>query len=162
MKNNNFEKWDYVIQGKTNGLLRIIIIGILTGFFAALTIDQLRPVPKKMLIVAIFFGSICALLTVTLIRLINRYFYFKICIGKDGFFFQSNPFNGKYYNYDDISASKEELKKTRHSIGYGDPVSYNYFFSFTDKNDETKKILFEKALFEKEFDVLSKRINDKK
>ena len=56
MKNNNFEKWDYVVSGKTNGLLRIIIIGVLAGIFAALTIDQLRPVSNKMLIVAVFSG----------------------------------------------------------------------------------------------------------
>ena len=47
--------------------------GYLTaGILAALTIDQLRPVPNKILIVAVFFGLICAVLTVTFIRLINR------------------------------------------------------------------------------------------
>lgn len=159
MKNNNFEKWDYVISGKTNGLIRIIIFGVLAGFFAALTVDQIRPVPNKMLIVAVFFGLICTVLTVTLIRLINRYFCFKICIGEKGFFFQSNPFNGKYYNYNDILSCKEELKRIRHSVGYGDPVSYHYFFYFTDKDGKTQKILFEKSLFEREFEVLKNRID---
>lgn len=159
MKNNNFEKWDYVISGKTNGLIRIIIFGVLAGFFAALTVDQIRPVPNKMLIVAVFFGLICTVLTVTLIRLINRYFCFKICIGEKGFFFQSNPFNGKYYNYKDILGCKEELKRIRHSVGYGDPVSYHYFFYFTDKDGKTQKILFEKSLFEREFEVLKNRID---
>lgn len=46
MKNNNFENWDYVVSGKTYGLIRIIVIGILAGFFAALTVDQLRPAPN--------------------------------------------------------------------------------------------------------------------
>ena len=159
MKNNNFEKWDYVVSGKTNGLLRIIIIGVLAGIFAALTIDQLRLVPNKMLIVAVFFGLICAVLTVKFIRLINRYFCFRICIGENGFFFQSNPFNGKYYRYEEIVSCKEKLKQARHSVGYGDPVTYRYFFCFTDKDGKTQKILFEKALFEKEFEALSERIN---
>lgn len=159
MKNNNFENWDYVVSGKTYGLIRIIVIGILAGFFAALTVDQLRPAPNKMLIVAIFFGLICTVLTVTLIRLINRYFYFKICIGKNGFFFQSNPFNGKYYRYEEIVSCKEELKRIRHSVGYGDPVSYHYFFYFTDKDGKIQKILFEKSLFEREFEALKKRID---
>lgn len=159
MKNNNFEKWDYVVSRKTNGLLRIIIIGVLAGIFAALTIDQLRPVSNKMLIVAVFFGLICAVLTVTFIRLINRYFCFRICIGENGFFFQSNPFNGKYYRYEEIVSCKEKLKRAWHSVGYGDPVTYRYFFCFTDKDGKTQKILFEKALFEKEFEALSERIN---
>ena len=159
MKNNNFEKWDYVVSRKTNGLLRIIIIGVLAGIFAALTIDQLRPVSNKMLIVAVFFGLICAVLTVTFIRLINRYFCFRICIGENGFFFQSNPFNGKYYRYEEIVSCKEKLKQARHSVGYGDPVTFRYFFCFTDKDGKTQKILFEKALFEKEFEALSERIN---
>ena len=159
MKNNNVEKWDYVVSGKTNGLLRITIIGVLAGIFAALTIDQLRPVSNKMLIVAVFFGLICAVLTVTFIRLINRYFCFRICIGENGFFFQSNPFNGKYYRYEEIVSCKEKLKQAWHSVGYGDPVTYRYFFCFTDKDGKTQKILFEKALFEKEFEALSERIN---
>ena len=159
MKNNNFENWDYVVSGKTYGLIRIIVIGILAGFFAALTVDQLRPAPNKMLIVAIFFGLTCTVLTVTLIRLINRYFCFKICIGENGFFFQSNPFNGKYYNYKDILSCKEELKRIRHSVGYGDPVTYRYFFYFTDRDGKTQKILFEKSLFEREFEALKNRID---
>ena len=158
-ENNNFEKWDYVVSGKTNGLLRIIIIGVLAGIFAALTIDQLRPVSNKMLIVAVFFGLICAVLTVKFIRLINRYFCFRICIGENGFFFQSNPFNGKYYRYEEIVSCKEKLKQAWHSVGYGDPVTYRYFFCFTVKDGKTQKILFEKALFEKEFEALSERIN---
>ena len=112
-----------------------------------------------MLIVAVFFGLICAVLTVTFIRLINRYFCFRICIGENGFFFQSNPFNGKYYRYEEIVSCKEKLKQARHSVGYGDPVTYRYFFCFTDKDGKTQKILFEKALFEKEFEALSERIN---
>ena len=158
-ENNNFEKWDYVVSRKTNGLLRITIIGVLAGIFAALTIDQLRPVSNKMLIVAVFFGLICAVLTVTFIRLINRYFCFRICIGENGFFFQSNPFNGTYYRYEEIVSCKEKLKQAWHSVGYGDPVTYRYFFCFTDKDGKTQKILFEKALFEKEFEALSERIN---
>lgn len=86
-------------------------------------------------------------------------FYFKICIGENGFFFQSNPFNGKYYNYKDILSCKEELKRIRHSVGYGDPVTYRYFFYFTDRNGRTQKILFEKSLFEREFEALKNRID---
>ena len=159
MKNSNFEKWDYIVSGKTNGPLRMIMIGVFAFFFAALTIDQLRPVPHKNRIIAVFFGLICTVLTVTLIRLINRYFCFKICIGENSFFFQSNPFNGKYYRYEDVTSCKEELKRVRHSVGHSDPVTYCYFFYFIDKDGKTQKIPFEKALFEKEFEVLSERIN---
>ncbi len=159
MKNRNIEQWDYVVSGKQYGITKIVIIGVLAIFFAALTIDQLKPIPNKMPILAIPFGCMWAILTVTLIRLINRYFCYKICIGQNGFFLSSNPFNGKYYRYEDIIGGSQELKKTRHSIGYGDTVTYNYYFFFTDKNRKTRRILFEKSLYEKEFNILCERIN---
>lgn len=158
-KNSNIEKWDYVVSGKPYGIMRIVIIGILAVFFAVLTIDQLKLTPNKMLIVAIFFGGICVTLTVTLIRLINRFFYYSVYIGKTGFFFRTNPFNGKYYRYADIKHCGEELVKSRRNAGTTDKTTYNYFFFFTDCKGNTKKILFEKALYEKEFDVLTRRIN---
>lgn len=155
-KNRNIEKWDYVVSGNSDSIMRIVIIGVLAAFFAVLTVDQLKPMPNKMLIVAIFFGCICSTLTAALIRLINRCFYYRIYIGKSGFFFRTNPFNGKYYRYADIKQCSEKLVKYRHNSGSAD---YNYFFFFTDTAGKTNKILFEKSVYEKEFNVLAKRIN---
>ena len=146
-------------MSKPYGIARIIIIGVLTAFFAVLIIDQLKPTPNKMLLVAIFFGCIWVILTVILIRMINRYFYHKICIGKNGFFFRSNFFNGTYYRYAEIKHCSQKLVKSLHRVGTANRITYNYFFFFTDCEGKTRKILFEKSLYEKEFDVLAKRIN---
>ena len=89
------EKWDYIISGRPYGIMRMAIVGILAAFFIVLTIDQLQPGPNKVPFVALAFGGIATLLTVTLVKLIGRYFYYKICIGPRGFFFKTNPFNGK-------------------------------------------------------------------
>lgn len=47
MKINN-DEWDYIIDGKTNGLLAIIITAVPMAFFIALAIDQFQPSPNKL------------------------------------------------------------------------------------------------------------------
>lgn len=96
------EKWDYVITGKPYGITRMVIAGVIAAFFIVLTIDQLQPGPNKMPFIALAFGGIATLMSVTFVRLIVRYFYYKICIGPKGFYFKTNPFNGKYYEYTEI------------------------------------------------------------
>lgn len=89
-----FEKWDYVITGKPYGIMRMVIVGVIAAFFIVLTIDQLQPGPNKVPFIALAFGSIATLMSVTFVRLIVRYFYYKICIGPKGFYFKTSPFNG--------------------------------------------------------------------
>ena len=103
------EKWDYVITGKPYGITRMVIVGVIAAFFSVLTIDQLQPGPNKMLFIALAFGGIATLMSVTFVRLIVRYFYYKICIGPKGFYFKTNPFNGKYYEYTEIKRHHQRL-----------------------------------------------------
>lgn len=155
------DEWDYKIDGKSNGKFRIIFLFIVAAFFTILTIDQLKGTPNKSLIVAAIFGIIAVSSICLLIKLLIRYFCFKVFIGKKGFYFQTNPFNSRYYEYSQIKSCREELKSSR--AGYASQASQPacfYYFYFTDKNGKTVKFQFEKALYEHEFNVLKERINN--
>lgn len=99
------------------------------------------------------------------VYLLNRYVNFKIYIGKDGFFYQTNPFNKSYFKYTDIKSASDEMVVYKHGrtggIG-GVDRTYHYYFTIVLKNGEKKKIVFEKNLHEREFEVLKKRISDSK
>ena len=41
------EQWDFTIDGKANGKIRMVIALVLTAVFTVLTIDQLQPQPNK-------------------------------------------------------------------------------------------------------------------
>lgn len=155
------DEWDYKIDGKSNGKFRIIFLLIVAAFFTTLTIDQLKGTPNKSLIVAAIFGIVAVSSIYLLIKLLIRYFCFKVFIGKKGFYFQTNPFNSQYYEYSQIKSCREELKSSR--AGYASQVSqpaYFYYFYFTDKNGKTVKFQFEKSLYNHEFNVLKERINN--
>lgn len=154
------EKWDYIITGRPYGIMRMVIVGALAAFFIVLTIDQLQPAPNKMAFVALAFGGIATLMTVTFVKLISRYFYYKICIGQRGFYFKTNPFNGKYYEYTDIERCGKYVVKTHHSATIAAPSqNCGHFFSFTDRSVKKHETLYENALYENEFEILVSRIN---
>ena len=71
-------KWDYVITGKPYGIMRMVIAGVIAAFFIVLTIDQLQPGPNKVPFIALAFGGIATLMSVTFVRLIVSYIYYKI------------------------------------------------------------------------------------
>ena len=66
------EKWDYRIDGKPNGLIRIAATAIPCALFAVLTVDQLYNYRNGSAYIALAFAVICATLMVTLIRIITR------------------------------------------------------------------------------------------
>lgn len=153
----NHETWDYKIDGKINGITAMVIGLVLSVFFVVLTVDQLQPQPNKSMMVAFSFGSMAAAALCLLVTVSVRYFCFKVYIGSKGFYFQSNPFNGKYYEYIDIKRCKEELKIYRHRRS---PNLHYYFFIVTEKSGKNTKFLFEKSVCEREINVLKKRIEN--
>ena len=106
----NNEQWNYKIDGKTNGLARMIIAAVVGIVFLVLAVDQLQPVPNKYPQIAIFFTSIAVVFLLLTVYLSLRYFCFKIYIGKSGFYFKTRPFNGQYYTYAE-GEKKYSLKK---------------------------------------------------
>lgn len=153
----NNEQWDYKIDGKTHGLALMIITAVVGILFLVLTVDQLQPAPNKYPQVAIFFASIAAVFLFLTASLSLRYFCFRIYIGKSGFYFQTKPSNGQYYTYNEVENAEEILvtRRRRHARGR----TYYYYFTFTVKCGGRKRVQFEKALYEREINVLIERIN---
>ncbi len=91
--------------------------------------------------------------------LLVNYRSFRVLIEKDGFYCQTNPFNGKYYAYRDI-VSCREIEKVRRNHRHGAAVgaAYFFFFEFTDVRGKTRRFLFEKPVYEHEINVLKERI----
>lgn len=89
-----------------------------------------------------------------------RYLCFRVFIGKEGFYFQSNPFNGRYYRYSEIKNCREEgLRSSRSSRSSPTAsASYYYFFIFTDVGGKSTRFQFEKSACEREIQVLKRRI----
>ncbi len=154
------EKWDYVITGKPYGIMRMVIAGVLAGLFLVLTIDQLQPGPNKMPFIALGFGGITALMTVTLVRLIGRYFYYKICIGPDGFYFKTGPFNGKYYEYTEVERCGKGAIRVHHAATLAAPAQVSrQFFHFTDRSGKKREAILEGSLNDDEIAILINRID---
>ncbi len=154
---NNYQ--EYIIDGKRYGKASIIIALVLLITFSVLNVSLIQyGVP------IVFLGSGIVFSLAILIVSIIRYSCLKIQIGNKGFYFQSNPFNGKYYKYSDIKSCKEVLKVYRHrGSGTQSPNKlYYYYFIFTDKNGRTKKFQFEKPIHEHEIQVLTMRIENAK
>lgn len=149
------DEWEYKISGSSNALFRIIVTAILLILFTALTVDQLRLLPNKYLFAAVGFGMIAVTLLVLLIRLVIMQFCFRLYIGKDEFYLQTNPLNGKRYKYREAISCREELKTSSH----GTSEVYRYFFHIDFKNGKSIKLPFEKSVYESEFSVLQERIN---
>lgn len=105
-----------------------------------------------------FTGTLAMALTT--VFLILRYKYLNIKIEREGFTFQTNPFNKKFYNYSDIASCKEFTKVYRtRRFKSGGSHYYRDYFTFTDKSGKSKVFLYEKHLYKYEIYILKKRIN---
>lgn len=153
----------YEINGKTLGknyigiAIGIMIIGIVMQIPAFL---YLRTSP-----LTIFFGVLFLVsLLCVVIWFILRYKFFKVRIEASGFYYQTTPFNGKFYRYSEIKRCKavKKLYRTRSHTGTNSvgttQTHYAYYFVFTDKGGKTQRFRFEKEMYEREIDVLIERI----
>ena len=104
-------------------------------------------VPPIVLAVAAFFV------------LVSHNLFYKILIQKDGFYCRTNPFDGKYYKYSEISnCHLTEVVQRQGSVRNGTRrTGYSYYFTFTDSIGKPHKILYDKALFQREMEVLMER-----
>ena len=152
----NNERWDYIISGKEGGLARIIVMLIPAGLFTMLTIDQLQPQPGKLRMLALAFAGMAIPMLGITIYLLNRYFFFKVCIGEDGFYYQSSPFGGKYYRYADVVSCREEHQAYRPK--HRTQTMHYYYFHFDTAEGRSVRFLFEKELHAREISTLKERI----
>ena len=147
----------YIIDGKFYGVFPMIFASAVSIVFLALAVDQLRGGNGKIFVVGLMFlvGFILSLFVS--IPLINRYFFFKVCVRENDFYIRTTPFNEKTYRYSEVKSAKTELKT---SMRRGSVV-YVYYFYFTDGDGKEHKFQFDKAVHEKEISALKNRINEK-
>lgn len=155
MMNNNQK---YVIDGKSNGVLRMIIPLVICAVFAVLAFDQFF---GKKLYLGLMFLMVSISSLFIVVPLVVRYFFFKVCINESDFYIQTTPFNSKTYKYSEVGNARIELKSSRaeNIDGPSQPV-YFYYFYFEDADGKVHKFQFEKSIHEKEISVLLERIND--
>lgn len=152
IKDDNHE---LIISGKVQGGWKLAVVVFIFIILLLLThspVEQGLPPITSILPIAMAVVSI-------MVVIVHILFY-KIQIQKDGFYCRRTPFDGKYYKYSDIIDCKliEERRKYG-SVRRGTrETHYFYFLIFTDVTNKTHRILYDKALFEREMKVLVSRI----
>lgn len=152
----NDDMHDLTISGKAQCVQRIaaVVFGVTIFLVLANSLVKIGVPPiVNILPIVASFGSI--------IYIIVQCCFYKIEIQKDGFFCRTNPFNGQYYRYCDIVyCATKEVRRKFGSIW--DPgvrkTHYFNFIIFTDRSGKKRKVLYNKALFEYEIDVLVSRM----
>lgn len=83
-------------------------------------------------------------------------------IGKKGFYCSTNPFDGQYYEYNEIVSCRRIKKVVRTRAHYYEAAQrrYYFFFEFTDVRGKTRKFQFEDPIHGHEVDVLKERIEN--
>lgn len=146
---------EYLIDGKVFAKVRLAIAFILLAVVAVLDIQFiLSNVP----VYAYLPGTVMAMGLIVYLMIHQR--YFRIHIGKQGFYYRTNPFNGQQFDYQDIINCREIKKVIRRRRHYWEAGSrrYYFFFEFTDTNGKKYKFRFEKPIHEREVNVLKERI----
>ena len=149
------ETQQHRIDGKAGGVVGLI------GAFVAAGMGCIFTFPMFQLgSIALITGIIGLLiLGFALVNALFTYFCFQIKIEKDGFYYQTNPFNGTYFNYQDIIRSWEVKRVYR----YRRSANRNHYFYlyFTDRHGKTRRFQYENDIYGYEVNILKERINGK-
>ena len=148
---------DHIISGKIKGLTKIAVIGSIFAIVMWLSYtlfeEGLPPLTYALSAIAVF----CAFAYV-----IMHYFFYRIEILRDGFYCRTNPFNGRSYNYREITNCKLLESRKRYGSAYRRGVRKTHYLDylvFTDKTGKEHRIMYDKGLFEREMRILESRIN---
>lgn len=150
------EKAEYLIDGKVFGKTRIVLSIVLLIVVAIIDAVIVKATGQMYLAVP---GVVMALFIP--IYLINSNMFFKVKIEENGFYCRTNPFNGQYYEYAEITACKRIKKVVRTRAHYYEAAErrYYFFFEFTDICGRTRKFAFEDPIHGHEINVLKERID---
>lgn len=153
------EKDSYLIDGKDFGKTKIglgILILFVLAFVDAFLIGEIGF--QFIVIANITMGIVAVLL------LFNYYLFFKVKIEKDGFYFRTTPFNGRYYKYNEIKDCRETEQRVNRGV-YGNGshrTEYYFFFEFTDSKGKNHKFQYDRQFQGYEVDILKDRIDKAK
>lgn len=147
---------DYIVSGKTQGITKIAVLcfifSIITWLSYSLAQEGLPPMDYALPAIA----SFCAL-----VYLVVHYLFYRIEILRDGFYCRTNPFNGQFYKYRDITNCKLIEQRKRFGSAYHHGVRkthYLYYLIFTDKSGKERRLEYDKGLFEREINILASRM----
>lgn len=141
---------EIVITGKTEAGF-VVIPTILSLLMVVVTVMMLLAwnLPPILIAIPIIFEL------VTLAQILSLGLFYKVQIQKDGFYYRTNPFDGRYYRYSDIldCCLVESQRNMRRSA-----TRYGYYMKFTDCENQTHRVPYNKSLYEGEIDELVARI----
>ena len=151
----NKEKAEYLIDGKVFGKTRIVAAFVLLIIVAIIDAVIIKATGHLYLAIP---GVATALFI--LLYLLNSNMFFRVKIDAKGFYCRTNPFNGQYYEYDEITNCRRIKKVVRTRAHYyeADERRYYFFFEFTDVRGKTRKFAFEDPIHGHEVNVLMGRI----
>lgn len=89
------KQWKYQIR---SGKMPIVLTLIMFAAFGGLTAWLYSTDNGAFIFTGLFSAILLALVIATVYRLA----FFKVLIGKDGFYYQTGPNNGKFYNYAEV------------------------------------------------------------
>lgn len=152
---NRSENAGYLIDGKTFVKTRYVIAIVLLIVVAIIDAVIIKATGHIYLAIP---GTVMAMFI--LLYLINSNLFFKVKIDSKGFYCRTNPFNGQYYKYDQITKCRKIKKVVYHKyhVGDADLPSYFFFFEFTDTHGKKRRFHFEDPIHGHEVDVLKERI----
>ena len=148
---------EIVITGKTEAGF-VVIPTILSLLMVVVTVMMLLAwnLPPILIAIPIIFEL------VTLAQILSLGLFYKVQIQKDGFYYRTNPFDGRYYRYSDILDWRlvESQRKigSRYNRGRIRKMYYLYDLKFIDRAHQTHRLPYNKSLYEGEFGELVARI----
>ena len=101
------QQWKYKIK---SGITGVILSAIMFAGFGALALWMHKTQNGAIVIgrIVVIFAALAFVLA------LYRALFFKVLIGKDGFFYQSNPMNGRFFHYHEIR--KRGLVRDEHQM----------------------------------------------
>lgn len=153
-KSSPAEKEEYLIDGKVFGKTRIVL-GIV--FLIVIAIIDAVIIKTSGFLFLIVPGVVMAIYVLT--SLINSNLFFQVKIGEKGFYCRTNPFNGQYYEYSEITKCERIKKVVRiRRPRQAENPRYYFFFAFTAASGAVRKFQFEDQIHGHEVNVLKERI----
>ena len=156
LREGEFDR-EIVITGKTEAGF-VAIPTILSLLMVVVTVMMLLAwnLPPILIAIPIIFEL------VTLAQILSLGLFYKVQIQKDGFYYRTNPFDGRYYRYSDILdcrlVESQRQYGSRYNRGRIRKTYYFYDLKFIDSSHQTHLLPYNKSLYEGEIDELVARI----
>ena len=143
------------IDGKAAGAVGLVAAFVTVGMVCIFTFPLLQL--GNIALVMGFVGLLMA--AYLLVNTLFTYFCFQVKIEEDGFYYQTNPFNGRYFSYADITRCWEVERVYR----YRRSANRNHYFYlyFTDRYGKTRRFLYENDIYGYEINILKEKINNR-